>query len=190
MSGTLTRLPGSADTPKSRNLASGMCDSNEKTDSLLPTRRSALGVIALAIGAVWTLAFGALAAVFAATPLHRSQTSRRVDAGQLSEFSDAFKRVQLEVEAGSGWYTKPRRETLYIRIETDGSPQVLSGTCTHLGCTVRWSADDGEFQCPCHGGRFHPDGSVAGGPPPAPLKRLAAAVDGETLTVLLDETVA
>ncbi|HYB91204.1 MAG TPA: Rieske 2Fe-2S domain-containing protein [Candidatus Binataceae bacterium] len=45
---------------------------------------------------------------------------------------------------------------------------VISAICTHLGCTVQWKGT--EFDCPCHGSRFNPDGAVIGGPAPAPLK--------------------
>jgi cytochrome b6-f complex iron-sulfur subunit len=44
---------------------------------------------------------------------------------------------------------------------------VISAICTHLGCTVQWKAT--EFDCPCHGSRFRPDGTVIGGPAPQPL---------------------
>ncbi|MFQ5697018.1 MAG: ubiquinol-cytochrome c reductase iron-sulfur subunit [Myxococcota bacterium] len=52
----------------------------------------------------------------------------------------------------------------------------LSGVCTHLGCVVKWQRSRRIFFCPCHGGRFAPDGRVLGGPPPAPLPRFAVAV--------------
>lgn len=42
--------------------------------------------------------------------------------------------------------------------------------CTHLGCPVRWIPTANLFMCPCHGGVFYGDGSVASGPPPIPLK--------------------
>jgi cytochrome b6-f complex iron-sulfur subunit len=43
----------------------------------------------------------------------------------------------------------------------------FSARCTHLGCTVRRTADG--FFCPCHGARFDARGRVLGGPAPAPL---------------------
>ena len=43
----------------------------------------------------------------------------------------------------------------------------VSTTCTHLGCVV--STTDVGFDCPCHGSRFDPDGTVLGGPAPTPL---------------------
>ena len=46
---------------------------------------------------------------------------------------------------------------------------VVSAVCTHLGCTVQWKQEKGEFACPCHGSRFREDGSVLGGPAPRPL---------------------
>jgi cytochrome b6-f complex iron-sulfur subunit len=50
--------------------------------------------------------------------------------------------------------------------------RAFSGVCTHLGCVVRWQRGRREFFCPCHGGRFGPDGRVLGGPLPRPLANL------------------
>jgi len=52
-----------------------------------------------------------------------------------------------------------------------GGVFAISTVCTHLGCIVKREADG--FHCPCHGSRFNPDGTVARGPAPAPLKWLA-----------------
>jgi menaquinol-cytochrome c reductase iron-sulfur subunit len=47
----------------------------------------------------------------------------------------------------------------------------FSVNCTHLGCPVRWLQDADLFMCPCHGGVYYSDGTVAAGPPPKSLIR-------------------
>ena len=47
----------------------------------------------------------------------------------------------------------------------------FAANCTHLGCPVRWEKDAHLFMCPCHGGVYYADGTVAGGPPPKALTR-------------------
>ncbi len=61
-----------------------------------------------------------------------------------------------------------------------GSFLGLSSTCTHLGCRVAAIAD-GLIACPCHGSRYHLDGSVAAGPAPRPLDTRAIRVDGDRI---------
>lgn len=45
---------------------------------------------------------------------------------------------------------------------------VLSNSCAHLGCPVRWMVigGTGEFLCPCHGGIYDINGNYVAGPPP------------------------
>lgn len=43
--------------------------------------------------------------------------------------------------------------------------------CSHLGCPVRWEANANLFMCPCHGGVYYHDGTVASGPPPRALSQ-------------------
>ena len=41
----------------------------------------------------------------------------------------------------------------------------LSSICPHLGCQVRWEAQNNRFYCPCHNGVFDPSGVATSGPP-------------------------
>ena len=43
--------------------------------------------------------------------------------------------------------------------------QVFAINCAHLGCPVRWFPQSNLFMCPCHGGVYYADGSLAAGPP-------------------------
>jgi len=66
---------------------------------------------------------------------------------------------------------------------TAGTYKAFSAVCTHQGCVVA-SVAAGTIVCPCHGSTFSAaDGSVQGGPAPAPLKSLAVTVDGSDLSV-------
>ena len=65
----------------------------------------------------------------------------------------------------------------------NGTLIALSAVCTHLGCIVQWEKEQQNFLCPCHAGRFTPEGNVISGPPPQPLARLPVAVAKGTITV-------
>jgi glycine/D-amino acid oxidase-like deaminating enzyme/nitrite reductase/ring-hydroxylating ferredoxin subunit len=55
--------------------------------------------------------------------------------------------------------------------DEDGTVTAVSPTCTHLGCQVSWNRAERSWDCPCHGSRFAPDGSVLEGPAVRPLER-------------------
>jgi glycine/D-amino acid oxidase-like deaminating enzyme/nitrite reductase/ring-hydroxylating ferredoxin subunit len=46
----------------------------------------------------------------------------------------------------------------------DGELFAVSNVCTHLGCKVHWNSVESTWDCPCHGSRFRPDGTVIEGP--------------------------
>lgn len=52
--------------------------------------------------------------------------------------------------------------------EAQQSINVLSNSCAHLGCPVRWQITEGQgdFRCPCHGGVYNINGDYVSGPPP------------------------
>lgn len=56
----------------------------------------------------------------------------------------------------------------------------ISAVCTHLGCIVAHSEQEG-FACPCHGSKFNQDGNVVGGPAPTGLVWLEVSLspDGQ-----------
>lgn len=42
--------------------------------------------------------------------------------------------------------------------------------CPHLGCALKWNADEHSWDCPCHGSRFDKDGELLNGPATDGLK--------------------
>jgi len=64
----------------------------------------------------------------------------------------------------------------WLRREGDSQFVAFTIYCTHTGCPVRWEDGADLFMCPCHGGAFYRDGTVAAGPPPIPLTRYPVRV--------------
>jgi Rieske Fe-S protein len=67
-----------------------------------------------------------------------------------------------------------------------GTLNAFAINCSHLGCSIALNAKDGSFDCPCHGSRFHLDGTVRHGPAAYPLSHLKWAqdtTDPTTITV-------
>ena len=63
--------------------------------------------------------------------------------------------------------------------EAEEALNVLSNSCAHLGCPVRWIVreGEGEFLCPCHGGVYNINGFYIAGPPPRGLYSYTPKVD-------------
>jgi len=57
-------------------------------------------------------------------------------------------------------------------VKTGGKTNVFAINCSHLGCSVALNEAAKTFDCPCHGSRFHLDGTVLQGPAPVPLSHL------------------
>jgi cytochrome b6-f complex iron-sulfur subunit len=72
-------------------------------------------------------------------------------------------------EFAPGTVSHVREGRFYISCLEDGGMLALWQRCTHLGCTVPWRADVGEFNCPCHSSLFNRKGEVLGGPAPRPM---------------------
>jgi len=62
-------------------------------------------------------------------------------------------------------FTKAEREEIMSKLN------VLSNSCAHLGCPVRWFPEKKLYLCPCHGGLYDINGGWVGGPPPRGMYR-------------------
>ena len=152
-----------------------------------PITRRSFFVVLVGIG---TAGMGALLAVpvlrFVLYPLYTK--TRRLGwshAGAFEEFANLKQplRRTLDITQRDGWREVISSQSVYITRGGDGQLRVLSAICPHLGCSISWqSAQDG-FVCPCHGGKFAPDGTRISGPPPRGMDVLPHKVDDGKLLV-------
>jgi Rieske Fe-S protein len=72
----------------------------------------------------------------------------------------------------------------WVRHIAADSFQVFAINCAHLGCPVRWFPQSALFLCPCHGGAYYQDGSLAAGPPTRGLFEYKYKVENGALAIL------
>jgi Rieske Fe-S protein len=74
-------------------------------------------------------------------------------------------------------------QKVVITQPTAGTFKAFTAVCTHQGCLVG-SIAGGMIVCPCHASTYSiADGSVTGGPAPAPLAPVPITVSGDTITL-------
>jgi Rieske Fe-S protein len=83
-------------------------------------------------------------------------------------------------------FTYPTPQHHCIMIRTSEEEYVAySQKCTHLSCTVYYSAKNDRLECPCHQGFFSvKNGSVLQGPPPRPLPQITVERSGSKLIAI------
>ncbi len=130
------------------------------------SRRDWLGLTAL-----WTMGAALLFGVVGLLRLPK--------AAVLASPSKKFRVALPEALAAGEAFVPPGRAVAIFR-DADGV-HAVSTICTHLGCVVKPGPDG--FECPCHGSRFHADGTVTKGPAPRPLPWLKVTVAGAIVTI-------
>ena len=74
-------------------------------------------------------------------------------------------RASLEsVRSGEAKLIELKGQKCGVYRDASGQLHIVSSTCTHLGCTVKWNNDEKSWDCPCHGSRFTYKGVAVNGP--------------------------
>lgn len=155
-------------------------------DVIVLNRRSFFGAL-IAVGSV---GMGAILSVpvlrYVLYPLYAKVAGTEwSDVGDLSEFASSKGPIRKTITFAQrdGWREVVSAQSVYVSRNAAGELEVLSAICPHLGCSVSWQQAQDEFVCPCHGGRFSPDGEHVFGPPPRSMDRLPVRVKDSKLQV-------
>lgn len=153
----------------------------EAGEQLSPERRVFLARLSMVLAAIGALIVAIPVVGFILGPLFEKfpRVWRRV--GALNDFKvGETVKVDFLDPSPLAWAGVTAKTAAWLRRTGEGSFVAFTLHCTHLGCPVRWIATADLFLCPCHGGVFYADGSVAAGPPPRPLPRVPVRVrDGQ-----------
>jgi len=140
-------------------------------------RRGFLTKISVALGGLCAAMLGVPLVGFVVAPLFRKAPDAWIPVGKIDDFEIGRTiRVPFTDPSPLPWAGITAKSAAWLRRESDAQFIAFSVNCTHMGCPIRWLADAELFMCPCHGGVYYKDGTVAAGPPPNPLVRYAVRV--------------
>jgi menaquinol-cytochrome c reductase iron-sulfur subunit len=134
--------------------------------------------ITVAAGTAITALAGLPVLGFVLAPLVRPAKPRWRPVGSVASFGvGQTVKVDFTDPSSLPWAGITSKTAAWLRRVGENEFIAFSINCRHLGCPVRWLEGAKLFMCPCHGGVYYEDGSVAAGPPPEPLARYAVRVN-------------
>jgi menaquinol-cytochrome c reductase iron-sulfur subunit len=151
------------------------------TDPNLIARRQLLGKMSLIVGCAGGAALAVPIVGFIVAPLFEDVPREWRPVAKVEAFKIGETVNIVFVDASPlPWAGVTAKTAAWLRRVSENEFVAFSVNCAHLGCPVRWMPDARLFMCPCHGGVYYEDGSVAAGPPEHGLSRYAVRVrDGQ-----------
>ncbi len=149
-------------------------------------RRQFLSLATWAIGGLIGLAYAIPGIAYLISPALQKATEKNwIPLGSTSKVELGTPTLfRATIERRAGWIVNQEEISVYVLTEDGRDFIAMSNVCTHLGCRVRWIADEDRFFCPCHNGQFDRQGNVISGPPPRALNRYEVRVDGDEMQIL------
>jgi menaquinol-cytochrome c reductase iron-sulfur subunit len=146
-------------------------------DDTLVSRRRFLSRVSLALSGLAGAVVGIPIIAYLLSPLLEQAPNDWRDVGLVENFR-VGETVEVAYDDPSPlpWAGQTARTAVWLRRTSETDFTAFSINCTHLGCPVNWRPQAELFLCPCHGGVYYADGSVAGGPPPRPLNQFAVRI--------------
>ncbi len=149
-----------------------------------PERRRFLTLLGIGIGGAGAVIVGIPFVGFLVGPLLKREPDVWRAVGDVAGFKvGTTTEVRFPNASPELWAGVAGQSAAWLRRQSEDAFIAFSINCTHLGCPVRWLAEADLFMCPCHGGVYYNDGTVAAGPPPSPLVRYPVRVRDGTVEV-------
>ncbi|HET6319641.1 MAG TPA: Rieske (2Fe-2S) protein [Chloroflexota bacterium] len=144
------------------------------------SRRKFLSRISLGLSGLAAAVVSVPIIAYLLSPLLRPAPQQWRDVGAVDSFRvGETVEVAFDDPAPLPWAGQTALTAAWLRRNGERDFTAFAINCTHLGCPVNWRADAELFLCPCHGGVYYADGTVAGGPPPQRLSTYGTRiVDG------------
>jgi menaquinol-cytochrome c reductase iron-sulfur subunit len=150
-------------------------------EALSPERRRFMGRLSIALSAIAATIVGIPVVGFILGPLIAPEKDVWRAVGAVDSFkAGETVKVSFLDPSPMAWAGVTALTAAWLRRLEAGSFVAFAINCAHLGCPVRWLPKADLFMCPCHGGVYYADGSVAAGPPPHGLFKYPVRVrDGQ-----------
>jgi menaquinol-cytochrome c reductase iron-sulfur subunit len=155
-----------------------------ETDPECLSRRSFFAKLCIGLTGVCAAILGVPLVGFIVAPLFRKVPETWINLGKPDDFKiGETVNVTFLDSSPLPWAGVTAKSAAWLRRVTDTDFIAFSVNCTHLGCPVRWLPSAELFMCPCHGGVYYKDGTVAAGPPPKPLIRYQVRVVNDQVQI-------
>lgn len=149
----------------------------ETAVSDLITRRQFLARLSIVAGGLGAALVGIPIVGFLFSPLLKDKPEAWQPLGKVDDFKiGETTHVTFSDPSPLPWAGVAADTAAWLRRTADQEFTAFTINCSHLGCPVRWLPQAKLFMCPCHGGVYNNDGSVAAGPPPTGLARYPVRV--------------
>lgn len=148
-------------------------------------RRRFLNKLSIALGGFAAALIGFPIVGFLVAPLFKKPPRLWRSVGAVDSFKiNEITEVSFDDTSAVPWAGLTSKTAAWLYRQGTQQFVAYSVNCSHLGCPVRWEADAKLFMCPCHGGVYYQNGSVAAGPPPRGLTQYPVRVQGERVEIL------
>jgi menaquinol-cytochrome c reductase iron-sulfur subunit len=148
-------------------------------------RRRFLNKLSLALSGFVASLVGFPIIGFMLAPLFRQPPRLWRAVGQIDNFKiNDVTEVSFEDTSTLPWAGLSSKTAAWLYRQGANEFVAYSANCSHLGCPVRWEAQAKLFMCPCHGGVYYQDGSVAAGPPPRGLTKYPVRLQDGQVEIL------